>query len=133
MKLLLDTNVLCALLANPECLATPAREAIDAATASGEICVSVASALQLRQARANGLITAQDLRAFDDWAMRHQAQIIGITMAVVASMSERHSAETLADQLILATARTENCRLATLRELDDPDIECFVVTTTSLS
>ncbi|HEX7831438.1 MAG TPA: PIN domain-containing protein [Thermoanaerobaculia bacterium] len=123
MKILVDTNVLCALFANPERLSEESRDTLNAAASAGELCVSVASLLQLREARRNDLVSAADLEKVDKWMKLHHPQILPIDMRVLASMSAAHEKESVTDRLILATARSEECRLATFRDFHDANIE----------
>jgi PIN domain nuclease of toxin-antitoxin system len=123
MKLLLDTEVLCALLIHPERFSKESRTALDEASSGGKLCVSVASLLQLREARRTGIIENSDLEKVDQWMSQNQPLVLQIDTKVLASMSAAHEQEAVADRLILATARSEECRLATFRTWLDRNIE----------
>ena len=117
MKLLVDTQVLAVLLAGSENISKESYAELLAAAENGELCVSIVSLLQLREA------VASRMKKLDEWMLNHAAHVLPIDLKVYASMSKAHENETMADRLILATARSEDLRLATFREYNDPDIE----------
>lgn len=128
MKILVDTEVLLALLGNADGLSKASREALDTAATKGELCVSVASLLQIREAKREKLFTNADLKKLDAWMLHHETQVLPIDARVIASMSSQHEKRTLSDRLLLATARREDCRLATFRTFNDPNVEFLICT-----
>jgi PIN domain nuclease of toxin-antitoxin system len=128
MKVLVDTEVLLALLSNADGLSKESREALDAAAAKGELCVSVASLLQIREAQREKLLTSADLKKLDAWMYDHETQVLPIDARVIASMSSLHKKQQLSDRLLLATARREDCCLATFRKFNDPNLEFLICT-----
>jgi len=127
MKLLLDTEVLYVMLTQSSMVLDHHREQIQEVAANGGLRISVASLLQLREAKQEGLIGATHLDAIDDWMKSHTPQIVPIDVRVLASMSRTWDNESVADRLLLATARCEDLRLATFREFSYPQVEYFLV------
>jgi len=60
--------------------------------------------------------------------LHHETQVLPIDARVIASMSSLHEKQKLSDRLLLATARREDCRLATFRKFRDPDVEFLTCT-----
>ncbi len=127
MKLLLDTEVLYVMLTQSSIISDHHREHIQEIAANGGLRISVASLLQLREAKRDGLISAAHLDAIDNWMKSHAPQIVPIDVRVLASMSRTWDGESVADRLLLATARCEDVRLATFREFPYLQVEYFLV------
>ena len=125
-QLLIDTEMLYLLLTEPEKICQRCHDEIEQATARRDLCISVVSLLQLREAGRTGLVKLSQLAGIDNWINSHEAQIFPIDVPVLVTMGTASEPERIADRLILATAQLKKCTLVTKQHIPDAAVELLV-------
>jgi len=121
-QLLIDTEMLYLLVAQPKQICKECHEEIEEAATRRDLCVSVVSLLQLREAATGsmGVVNVSELAAIDSWMNRHASQVLPLDVRVLATITNwTTQPERLADRLIVATAQIHSCKLAVRQKIEN--------------
>src|ERR1700756_284148 len=102
-QMLLDTEMLYLLAAQPNQICDRCHQEIEEAASKRDLCVSVVSLLQLREAAMGsmGVVNVNELGAIDTWMNLHTTQVLPLDVSVLVTITKWTThPERLADRLI---------------------------------
>lgn len=128
-QLLLDTEMLYLLAAQPDQICERCHQEIEEAASRRDLCVSIVSLLQLREAAMGimGVVNVSELGAIDTWMNLHTTQILPLDVRVLVTIAKwTTQPEPLANRLIVATAQNHSCKLVVRKKIENALVEQLV-------